>query len=149
MPDQWQSQSPAFVRRSKVCLPRDRSVHFDAIHPSFMQSAHRPARLRLIDYAELMKRERPRVEDWTRSNNPWPNQHSGFNLHAPLVDFYQHSTKVADARHPVRDERWQSARLRVAQMHVHVPQSREEKFPGPIDHLRVARKSYTAVFPQS
>src|SRR5688572_5348756 len=127
MANEWQPRLLAFVRGTKVRLPRDGAMHFDAINASFVQGANCPSGFGFVHDRELMESELSRIQDWARAQNARPDHQPRFDFNPPLVQFPQQTAKVANTRHAIRHESRQCARFGPTQMHMQVPEARDEK----------------------
>ena len=119
---------------------------FDAINASLVQGADGPARLRLVRDRKLLKSELSPVENRTCPNNTRTHHHARFDFNAPLIEFPQQPAHIANAGHAICDQSCQGTRLGITEMHVHVPQPRNDEFPFRLDHLCVRRKRDAFVF---
>jgi hypothetical protein len=128
-----------FVEDREVRVSRDSPVDLDEVDADLFQGADDAAAFVGIARHHLEAIEALPIQDGAGAKDSRARDQPRRDPGTPLVDLGETSSQVADTRHAIGEKDRQSALLRPAQVHVHVPEAGNEEPAAAVDDCRPFR----------
>src|SRR6478672_268295 len=131
---------PSLVDDGKVSVTRKSVIYLDAIGSALLQIIHCFSTFVGIGNhnCRTMSSRIRAIQDWATSYNSRSEQLSGRNLRTPFEQLFKVAANIANSNDAVGNEHRERTR-NLSEVHVHVPQPRNEKKSLSVDDLGGAR----------